>query len=38
MFRSNEINVQNSIDPFYIEMPERIFVLGQLSGQFMALN
>ena len=33
MFRSNEINVQNSIDPFYIEdAGKKFFVLGQLSG------
>ena len=38
MFRSNEINVQNSIDPFYIEDAGKKFCFGAAFGAFMALN
>ena len=40
MFRSNEINVQNSIDPFYIEDAgkQNFLLFGAAFGAFMALN
>lgn len=38
MFRSNEINVQNSIDPFYIEEGGRKYLFGAVSAAFMLSN
>jgi len=38
MFRSNEINVQNSIDPFYIEMEGRNIFSGAVFEESMRLN
>ena len=38
MFRSNEINVQNSIDPFYIEEGGKKYLFWAASVESMRLN